>query len=217
MSATTIASILTSPNGLQIKGGPFIKDATKELSGRFYLTSNWALSNGWNFLPGGSIGLAQDVPVSINATVASTNSSSQITFNSSNSHLYYPYAGKIRINAWASSNATISTSNGYEFRICTFASPAWPATGQAAKTYGTIGQSNDSSNGGANGLANYAQSRLKQANFVSYGLESGIEWDGIVSAGTEIAILVYSSGSNGNMTFPGTGLYFDTGYDYILQ
>lgn len=215
MSTTTTSTILTSPSGLNVKGGPIVKDTTKEVNGRFYLTSAWSLQQNWNFLPGASIGLAQDVPPSINAVVSATNSATQITFNSSNSRLYFPFGGKVRINFWSASNAQVSVNNSYELRICTYASPAWSAAGQGAKTYGATTLSNDSSNGGANGLAAFAQARLAQSNLITTGVESGINWSGIIGPQTEVAILVYAGGTA--MTFPAVGIYMDVGYDYMLQ
>lgn len=207
MSSINLNVISTSSNGLRLTNGPIVKDSTKELSGRFFLNNNWTCATGWNYLPGGTVQLANDVPPSINALVASTNSTSQITFNTSNGLINFPFAGKVRLNAWTTTTADATTSNNYELRLSCYASPAWSVIGQSAKTYG-VGAS-------VAALAGNVSATLKKQNLVTVGIESGIDWTGVVSAGTQIALLVYSG--SGQTAFANGGIFVEAGYDYLLN
>lgn len=201
MSTTTLSSIVTGPTGLKLVSGPLVQDTTKQLSGRFTLSSNWTPASGWNYLPS-TIQLVNEVPPSINAVAQTTNSTTQITYNTSNGLLYYPVAGRVKINVWIASNPAASSSAGFELRICTYASPAWPAANQVAKTYGASAAS-------ISDFAVNASAILAQQSLITAGSESGIHWDGLVQAGTQIAILLLNSSG---LAYNASRLTFTTDY-----
>lgn len=206
MSVNTISAILTGSSGLKVVSGPVVQDTTKQYSGRFTLSSNWTPASGWNYLPS-TVQLVNEVPPSINAVAQTTNSTTQITYNTSNGLLYYPVAGRITINVWLSSNTSASSSSGFELRICTYASPAWPAANQVAKTYGASAAS-------ISDFASNSSAILSQQALVTAGQETSIHWDGPVQAGTQIAILLLSSSG---IQYNTSKLTFTTDYANFLS
>lgn len=201
MSTSTLSTILTGSSGLKVQSGPIVQDTTKQLAGRFTLSSNWSPGSGWNYLPS-TIQVVNEVPPSINAVAQTTNSTTQITYNTSNGLLYYPVAGRVKINVWIASAQAASSSAGFELRICTYASPAWAAANQVAKTYGA-------SFSNVSDFANNAASILAQQCLITAGSESGIHWDGLVQGGTQIAILLLNSSG---LTYNASRLTFTTDY-----
>jgi len=188
MSSISLSNINTPSTGLNISGGNMSTPSTNILCGRFYLNQNWTPAiSGWNYLPGNSISLATDVPPSVNSVVSATNSATQITLNNSNGLLYIPKTGSYNINfIILGATASATTTNLYELSLNTYFSPAWPATGQVAKSYGT---------GTANALNGIGASVLGRGSCVTFGVEGGINYTGPLVGGTVIAPLVYCPGS----------------------
>lgn len=174
-----------------------IHSTPQQYSARFYLTSNWTPATNWNYLPS-TVGLAADLPPSINASVSSTNTGTTINYNTATGLIFLPVSGTWNFNMFAVYTNNVSTSNTYELRLCVFSAPAWPAAGSAAKTNGQ--------NQSASALAGIPQAQLTTTSLITVN-EAGFSYTGKFPAGTLVAFIVYSGSGNAVLTSAGT--YFE--------
>ena len=174
-------------------------------SARFYLSTAWSItSTGWQYLPN-TFSIANDVPPNLNAIVASTSSTSSIVFNTSNSTVVVPQSGLYHFNIFGLGLPS-SSSTGSELRLHTFSSPAWPAAGQAAKTYGVTA-------GSANSLAGSTQSILSTGVYSNATGENFCSWQGALCAGTAVVPLFFCLGTG---TVGIAGIYIQVHMDHAF-
>lgn len=217
MSANTISTILTPSTGCAVKGG-INKDTTQEISGRFYLNAKWTPSTiGWQYLTSPTLAVAFDAQPSINAAVSTSTNPSVISFNNSTGLFYIPKTGRWNFNilTQAVNNTSAANGIGYEWRLCVFSAPAWPAVGTSAQTYGSTA-------GSAGALVGTPAATLASTTFIMTN-ESGFSYTGNFPAGTYIAPVCYigststvQSGSS-PLAFNVGSIYLEAKLDYTLQ